>query len=943
MRKLFSVLFVLNIAGILFSQEPVLLVDLNVPDRQETEVNEPGYLPWPITASMTKTIDGITFSYTNGTIDDGWWKAGVQSPNYVRLASDGIKTTDLELRITGLAMGKHRFVSFHNAFDNPDNNEFSPMDVYLDGTLVYDDLVLSERVLSNDAATTVYLEFEVTNSDPVVIRYVADPVASTTISQVYICGFHLNTSDPKRMAGFEYPEDKDEHVDIDNDNLTFSWKAPDSAVSQNFYFGTEESAVRNATPATEQFVGNLVDTFIVRSGFYSMENYYWRVDPIDGQGDTTKGDVWYFKKRIRSFPEAEGYGAYALGGRGGEVVYVTNLDDSGPGSFRDAVENHDGPRTILFNVSGLITLNSSIVINDDYITVAGQSAPGKGICFRWAPLGVTGDNLIVQNLRVRLGIGITYDGMGLTGAQYSIIDHCSISWTIDEAFSSRGAKNITFQRNLISEALNAAGHSNYPIGTKHGYAGSIGGDIGSFHHNLLAHCEGRNWSLAGGLDGDSYYAGRLDIFNNVVYNWGGRATDGGAHEVNFVGNYYKKGAATTQNTILRAQLEGTGNGTQSYFYDNNIVENTNGTLACDGTDNTCSRTYELSGGQELDWEVFVDAPFFESDAIINSAAEAYKRTLSDVGCVQPAFDDHDIRIIHETIDGTYSCNGSYTGKPGLPDHEKDVGYWETYPGYVRSESWDSDLDGMPDWWENVHGMNPSSAKGDFSESNADPDRNGYTNLEEFLQWMDRPHYFLNGEDSLEVDLGQYARGFTQDPEFSIVSTIGGSASIQANTSMLTYVVSSEVLGEVVFSVLDTVGTELERRIGLYNGTIPADKPFAYTYYRDREKTTLVEVDTLNSGPSDTTSVVNGTSTREPLLSLYPNPASSILNISAHHTENSIPTIRVSDLAGRIVFTEIVQPGAHPVQLDISQLNTGIYLLHFQDRNMSLSGSFIKEE
>src|SRR5690606_27665310 len=130
---------------------------------------------------------------------------------------------------------------------------------------------------------------------------------------------------------------------------------------------------------------------------------------------------------------------------------------------------------------------------------------------------------------------------------------------------SRSARNITLQRTLISECLNVAGHQNYDPGTEHGYAASISGDVGSFHHNLLAHCAGRNWSLAGGLDGNGDFAGRLDIFNNVVYNWRHRTTDGGAHEVNFVGNYYKPGASTTQRVALNAQYENFP-GTQRYFF-----------------------------------------------------------------------------------------------------------------------------------------------------------------------------------------------------------------------------------------------------------------------------------------------------------------------------------------------------------------------------------------
>lgn len=142
--------------------------------------------------------------------------------------------------------------------------------------------------------------------------------------------------------------------------------------------------------------------------------------------------------------------------------------------------------------------------------------------------------------------------MGMASANDCIIDHCSISWTLDESFSSRGGKNITLQRTLISEALNAAGHKKYPPGTQHGYAASIG----SFHHNLLANNEGRNWSLAGGLEKKtSTYAGRMDLRNNVVFNWNHRATDGGAHEVNFVNNYYQPGPAPPQSDVAYRLLK----------------------------------------------------------------------------------------------------------------------------------------------------------------------------------------------------------------------------------------------------------------------------------------------------------------------------------------------------------------------------------------------------
>lgn len=924
------------------AQVPVLKVDLNVTGRQEAEVNEPGYYPWPMTGAGSKTIEGITFEFKNGTVDDGWYKAGVQAPYYARLVEDGFSTDKIELHISGLQNGKHSLVTFHNAYDNPANNVFPHADIYVNEVLAIDDLEPSERALSNDDGATAFLMFDINNNEPVVIRFQSDPKLSSTTNLIYICGFHLNSSDPKKMAKFEYPEDKDEHVDIDNDTLVFRWKSPTGAVSHNFYFGTDETALLTAGTGSPEFVGNIADTFFVKTSFYSMDNYYWRVDPIDSGGDTTKGDVWYFKKRIRAFPEAEGYGSYAIGGRGGKVVYVTNLDDSGQGSFRYAVENETGPRTILFAVSGLITLKDRLVIRDDYITVAGQTAPGKGICFRWAPIGVTGDDLIVQNLRSRVGYGITYDGMGLTGANHSIVDHCSVSWSIDEGFSSRGAKNITLQRTLISEALNMADHDIQH--SEHGYAGSIGGDVGSFHHVLLAHCNGRNWSMAGGLDGDGYYAGRLDLFNMVVYNWGSRATDGGAHEVNFVNNYYKKGVSTTQTTILKADLEGTGKGSQSYYFSGNIVENTNGTLVCDGTDNTCSRTYTTSNGQVVDWEVFVDEPFFPSMATIHSAKDAYKLVLSNVGCTQPALDDHDIRIIHETLNGTYTCKGSVTGKAGFPDREWDVGSWEAYPGYVRSVKWDTDHDGLPDWWEKVHGLDPNSTGGDFSESNADPDKDGYTILEEYLHWMDMPHYFIKTGENNEIDLSMHTRGFTNNPEFMVSDVENGNANIDAGSSIVHFSPATEGMAGFEFTVTDAEGSSMSRKIGFYAGEVPADSMFTYDYQLRRDGSTMVTVDSVNhvAGPQTVKDIGNLQDIYH--LNIYPNPVGNSLYVNFGSRNHTSVKLKVLNILGKVICENRYETvhGANSLVMDLHHLKPGVYVLNVENNGYIRIIRFIKQ-
>ena len=215
---------------------------------------------------------------------------------------------------------------------------------------------------------------------------------------------------------------------------------------------------------------------------------------------------------------------FARGGRGGKVIHVTTLEDnSEPGSLRHALTVETGPRTVVFDVGGVITTLSRMSINDSYITIAGQTAPGKGIAIQGWPVGLTGaSDVVIRHLRVRPGkvSGQTIDGMGMEGSNHCIFDRNSMGWAIDECFSSRSAYNITFQRNFISEPLNVAGHQNYPAGTAHGFSASINGDIGSFHHNLLAHAEGRSWSMAGNVDNAGFFNGRLDIRNNVVYNFG---------------------------------------------------------------------------------------------------------------------------------------------------------------------------------------------------------------------------------------------------------------------------------------------------------------------------------------------------------------------------------------------------------------------------------------
>ncbi len=490
------------------SGSPPLLVDLNVSGRTEAEVNEIGYAPWVIEDSASNTLDGVTFKFS-GTMESTYHKASVQEPNYIRLAGDGIRGgTTLTLEVTGLSAGQHSLLTYHNHIDNPETNSFQPIDVSVNGTKVVSGLQPTARETNANAATS-YVTFE----GPSV------KIAYSSSGFVFVNGFALDVADATKRAKNPTPAHADEHVDADSGSVTLSWDAAPGAVSHNVYIGTNPDVVQFGDESHSAFRGNQSGATFEMKYLYSMYTYYWRVDEVDASGNVTRGNLWYFRPRQLAFPGAEGYGRFARGGRGGKVVYVTNLNKTGVGSLHEAITKDIGPRTVLFAVSGLIELDARLVLSSPYVTVAGQTSPAKGITVARAPMGFTGNDLVVQNMRVRLGYGPTYDGMGLTGSNHSIIDRSSISWTIDEGFSSRNAKNITFQRSMIAECLNVADHQNYPSGTAHGYAASIGGDVGSFHHNLLAHCSGRNWSLAGGLDGDGFYKGRLDLVNNVVYNW----------------------------------------------------------------------------------------------------------------------------------------------------------------------------------------------------------------------------------------------------------------------------------------------------------------------------------------------------------------------------------------------------------------------------------------
>lgn len=807
------------------TQNPVYKIDLNQTGRTDAEVNEPGYTSWTLASNV---VDTATLSLSGGVtvklirkgpygdkLSTNWYKAGVQTPYFARLVNDGVRVNNgnsgaqIEMRISGLPAGRHSILTYHNNVDNPATNTFSPVDVYLDGVLKYDNLALSVRETVTANVPVAYMYADAVAGQDVVVWYVADTTTGATNRNFLINGIEINTGNPLYQAQTPYPANADEHVDCDNGSLTLSWTNAANAVASHVYVGNDSTAVATATTASPLYLGRTANSNFTISNQYSMSTYYWRVDEEDANGDVTHGTVWYYRPRQLAFKDAEGYGRFARGGRGGKVVYVTNLNDAGPGSLREAVSNDIGPRTIVFAVSGIITLQSRLTLGSNYVTVAGQTAPGKGICIRSAPFGMGGNDVVVRHMRVRVGGGITYDGMGLNGNN-SIMDNCSISWTIDEGFSSRGAKNITLQRTMIAEALNVAGHQNYPPGTAHGYAATIGGTTGSFHHNLLAHCEGRNWSMGGGLDGNAYYAGLLDITNNVVYNWGGRADDGGAHEVNFVNNYYKPGAASHVFYAITAQHEGTGLGTQQYYVSGNVMPG-----HFDETRQDLGERIQITNGATVNWQTWVTSPFFPSYVNTQPAYDAYKRVLSNVGSNEPVFDDHDIRIVNETLTGTYTYTGSVSGDPGLPDNQADVGGWENYPEVHYPGAYDTDKDGLPNWWETIKGLNTNSAANDFSDANSDADHDGFTQLDDYLEWMGGPHYFMDPASPLSIDLKTLARGYTNNPAFTTANVVNGAVVADpAHAGTVIFSPAATGLASFRFTVTDAEGGTMTRTVNI---------------------------------------------------------------------------------------------------------------------------------
>ncbi len=404
---------------------------------------------------------------------------------------------------------------------------------------------------------------------------------------------------------------------------------------------------------------------------------------------------------LPAFPGAEGFGANTPGGRGGRVIAVTSLADSGPGTLREAVEA-PGPRIVVFRVAGLIDLAKPLRITEPFITIAGQTAPGDGVCLRGSELSIQTHDVIVRFLRVRPGdiLGAEVDAVNIGGASHNVIlDHVSATWSVDESLSPSGAiRDITVQWCIIGESLRKSVHKK----GEHGYGSLVRATGGvTLHHNLWVKNTARNPRL-----GDNYGKApypTFDVRNNVMYNWGGVCSGmtGDDLSANYVANYLKPGADSSK----RPPIVLTDTAHVRYFVDGNIVEGR--------PEHTSEKAAMFSPGKG---RVELMPAAFDAAPVRTTTAEvAYTEVLAQAGALLPARDAVDRRIVDEVR----------KGQGRIIDSQTDVGGWPEYRAGAAPK--DTDGDGMPDSWESARGLNPKDPS-----DGAKPGDGGYSNVEVYL-------------------------------------------------------------------------------------------------------------------------------------------------------------------------------------------------------------------
>ena len=487
-----------------------------------------------------------------------------------------------------------------------------------------------------------------------------------------------------------------------------------------------------------------------------------------------------------AFPGAEGYGRYTTGGRGGKVIHVTRLDDyidntdysetktkddrkQFVGTLRYAL-SEKGPRIVVFDVAGTIELKCPLRIKENDVTILGQTAPGDGICLKNYTMGINANNVIVRYIRCRMGDeGKRYwkgeeklsnpafedDAMNSyhkdgQECQNIIIDHCSLSWCVDECGTFYGNKEFTLQWCILSESLRMSVHDK----GAHGYGGIWGGSQATFHHNLLADHDSRNPRFDHGYVNS--LAGPVDYINNVVYNWGSNSSYGGetfpdaeVKKFNMVNNYYKAGPATKPNVKSRL-LNPTGYCTNcnkakpadvkpgQFYLKGNVAEGfplvtknnySTAAIAFDKKNGVppIAKMYELFAHGEAAFPA-LDGKFNYNTVSTQTAEKAFEKVLAYAGASLKR-DAVDERVTSEAKSGTYKYEGSHGSTGGMIDTPNDVGGWPVLKGTAEM---DTDKDGIPDSWEKAHGLDP---KVDNAATFTLDKKGYYTDLEVYANYL----------------------------------------------------------------------------------------------------------------------------------------------------------------------------------------------------------------
>ncbi len=489
-----------------------------------------------------------------------------------------------------------------------------------------------------------------------------------------------------------------------------------------------------------------------------------------------------------AFPGAEGAGRFTSGGRGvvgspTTVFKVTSLSDiNTPGTLRHAVLASAATfphRTIVFDVSGTIHLNSPLIIRGN-TTIAGQTAPGDGICIADYPVSISGNNVIMRYVRIRMGdknqnLGMVDgsgngDALGSLGYSNIIVDHCSISWSSDEACTIYRGDNLTLQWNIVSEPLNYSYH--FEAGgtdfQEHGYGGIWGARRASFHHNVIAHAKGRLPRFAGSSTYPPGTVGQenVNFYNNVIYNWQAYSTNGGeGGNYNILNNYYKYGpntsAGSSNGVAIRTQIMNPSKSAElpypKIFMDGNFME---------GSPTVSNRNWlgvSMSGGNLSDTnQSKALAPFDISPYTLQSATDAYEAVMNNAGAVLPRRDTLDRRIVNDIRFRTGKIIDVQGGFPHGTPYEQTVGAWPSLSSLTAPV--DSDNDGMPDAYENANGLNANNAA-----DRAVIAPNGYTNLENYLNSIVNvfPEIYFSG---VLVPFQSYAGTPSSEQIYSITAT-----------------------------------------------------------------------------------------------------------------------------------------------------------------------------